>query len=93
MMRVAVATTMIGRSIGSVMCQKRSSTPAQSTRAASYSSSGIACSPASSIMAKNGTPRQTLVAITAGMARLGLDSHATLSVMSPARPSRSLSAP
>ena len=92
-MRVAVATTTIGRSIGSVMYQKRPSTPAPSTRAASYSSSGMACRPASSMMAKKGTPRQTLVAMTAGMARLGFESQATFSVMRPARASRSLSAP
>ena len=85
MILVAVATTMMGRSNGKVMCQKRASTPAPSTWAASYSSSGTDCSPASSMMAKNGIPRQTLVKTTAAIARSGDDSQATRSCIHPTR--------
>src|SRR2546428_4081589 len=79
MTRVAGGAMMIGGGSGSVMCQKRGVAGARSTRAASWRSSGIACNPASSMMAKKGTPRQTLVAMTAGIARPGSLSQATRS--------------
>ena len=44
-------------------------------------------------MAKKGTPRQTLVRITAGMARTGLESQATRSVITPIRIRTSFSSP
>ena len=45
---------MIGRSCGSVTLRNCATTPAPSTRAASYRSFGMPCRPASSEIMKNG---------------------------------------
>src|SRR5262245_59724556 len=58
-----ITTAMIGVSIGSVTCQNCCHGVAPSIEAASYSDGEMVCSPASSEMATNGTPRQTLAAI------------------------------
>jgi hypothetical protein len=60
---------------GSVTSRKRAHAPPPSTRAASYSSCGTVCSPARIAITKNGKPRQTLTAITAGLATFGPPSH------------------
>ena len=57
-----------GLSSGSVTCQKRDMGPAPSASAASYSSLGMDTRPARMVMAKNGSPRQTLTATTADIA-------------------------
>jgi len=57
-----------GLSIGSVMYQKRAPGPAPSASAASYSSRGMDTSPARMVMAKKGSPRQTLTTTTAVIA-------------------------
>ena len=59
-----MTTAMIGDSIGSVTNRNRCHGPAPSSVAASYSEGEIVCSPASSVIATNGMPRQTLAAIT-----------------------------
>ena len=53
---------------GKVTCQKRPHELAPSTSAASRYSRGTATSPASTVMAKKGSPRQTLTVMTAAMA-------------------------
>ena len=54
---------MIGVSSGNVMNRKRCHPVAPSIAAASYNEGEIVCSPASSEIATNGIPRQTLAAI------------------------------
>ena len=68
--RMTTASTGLIR--GRVTCQKRPHELAPSTSAASWNSLGTAISPASTVMAKKGRPRQTLTAMTAAMAYVGL---------------------
>ncbi len=63
-----VIVTMIGRSCGSVMLQKRRKDEAPSMWPASYSSLGTFCSPASSTTVVCGMPVQMPTTITAGSA-------------------------
>ena len=64
--RITTASTGLMR--GRVTCQKRPHELAPSTSAASWNSRGTAISPASTVMAKKGRPRQTLTAMTAAIA-------------------------
>jgi hypothetical protein len=64
--RITTASTGLMR--GSVTCQKRPHEPAPSTSAASRNSRGTAIRPASTVIAKNGSPRQTLTMMTAAIA-------------------------
>ena len=61
-----------GKSSGQVTCQKRCHGRAPSIAAASCSSGLMVCSPASRLIAKNGTPRQTLTMMTEISARVGI---------------------
>src|SRR6202795_2228476 len=64
--RMTTASTGLIR--GSVTCQKRPQELAPSTSAASRYSRGTVISPASTTIAKKGSPRQTLTVMTADMA-------------------------
>src|SRR5439155_23856497 len=66
---------MTPRRPGSVMYQNLATAEVPSISAASYSSSGIACKPASSITMKNGNARQTFIAVTEKSAVSGLPSQ------------------
>ena len=63
-----VIEVMIGRRLGSVTAVKRRHAPAPSMAAASWSSSGICWSPASSVTVVCGMPTHTPTTITAGRA-------------------------
>src|SRR5437867_6204027 len=67
MSRIITPTTMVNLSNGSVMDQKRCQGLAPSTLAASYSSWGIDCSPASSTSIMKGVLCQTSTKTTATM--------------------------
>ena len=72
-----------GSSRGQVTCQKRCQGRAPSMAAASCSSGLIVCRPASRLMAKNGTPRQTLTMMIEVIARSGSPSQLMRCVMKP----------
>ena len=62
---------------GSVMWRNLPQLPAPSIAAASYSSAGIACSPASRVTAKNGNPCQITARTTPAIAVLDCASQGT----------------
>ena len=68
MVEKRMTTASTGLISGRVTCQKRPHEPAPSTSAASWYSRGTAIRPASTMMAKNGSPRQTLTTMTAAIA-------------------------
>src|SRR6188768_3653228 len=72
-----------GSSSGQVTYQKRFHGRAPSMAAASFSSGLMVCRPASSEMAKNGTPRQMLTMMIEVMARSGSPSQLMRWVMKP----------
>ena len=63
-----VIARITGRSCGSVTSRTAAQRPAPSTAAASCSSSGMLCSPASSVIVVCGMPAQTPTTMTAGSA-------------------------
>ena len=65
----STTTIVTGSSSGQVMCQKRCQGLAPSIAAASFRSGLIVCRPASSEIAKNGTPRQMLTMMIDSIAR------------------------
>ena len=65
----SITTMVTGSSSGQVMYQKRCKGRAPSIAAASFKSGLIVCRPASSEIAKNGTPRQMLTMMIESMAR------------------------
>jgi len=73
------AVMKIGCKRGSVMYENCWSTEAPSISAASYSSFGMACSPARKLIVKNGVPCQTTTMITESIARCGSESHEIVS--------------
>ena len=83
------------RSPGSVMYQNFASGVVPSMSAASYSSSGIACNPASSITMKNGKARQTFIAVTESSDVSGLPSQLMVALGSrmPSEASRPFTTP
>lgn len=80
-------TTVVetGRSPGSVTWRKRCQAVAPSISAASYCSEGIDCSPPSRATIMNGTPSQTLTAITENLAQAGSFSQGMPSIPAPPR--------
>src|SRR5262249_22470776 len=74
-----------GLSSGQVTCQKRCQPLAPSREAASCRSGLMVCRPASSVMAKNGMPRQVLTTIAHHIPYSPLDRNGSLVVISPAR--------
>src|SRR5436190_8496286 len=72
-----------GSKSGQVTYQKRFHGRAPSMAAASFSSGLMVCRPASSEMAKNGTPRQILTTMIEVMARSGSPSQLMRWVMNP----------
>src|SRR5438067_2308384 len=67
-----ITTAMMGVKSGSVTWRKRCHGVAPSSAAASYSEGEIVCSPASRVMATNGTPRQILANMVDSRAFHGL---------------------
>ncbi len=86
-MRKITATSSTGASSGSVTRKNTAGAGTPSIRAASYSSRGIICSPASSSRAMKGVVFQTSVKTIAARASPGSASQAIPSPMSP-RPTR-----
>ena len=83
MIENSTTTIVTGRSSGQVMCQKRCHGRAPSIAAASLSSGLMVCRPARRLMAKNGTPRQTLTTMIENIARSGSPSQLIERLMSP----------
>src|SRR5512134_3923592 len=77
-------TSVTGRSSGQVTCQKRCHALAPSSAAASCRSGLIVCRPASSVIAKNGVPRQVLTTIAHHMAQSLFDRNGRRSLIQPA---------
>src|SRR6476620_1297672 len=75
---------MMGESKGSVTWRKRCHAVAPSMEQASYSEGEMVCSPASSEMATNGTPRHTLAAMVDSRAFQGSPRKSICSLISPA---------
>src|SRR5512134_1363035 len=76
-------TSVTGSSSGQVTCQKRCQALAPSSAAASWRSGLIVCSPASSVMAKNGIPRQVLTSTAHHIAQSPSDKNGNRSVITP----------
>ena len=74
-MRIITPTTIVNFSSGRVMCQKLCQGEAPSTRALSYSSWGIDCSPASSTSIMNGVLCQTSTSTTDTIDMNGLENQ------------------
>src|SRR3970282_132489 len=76
-------TIVTGLRSGHVTCQKRCQPLAPSRDAASWRSGLIGCRPASSVLAKNGMPRQVLTTIAHQSAQSPLDRNGSLVTMNP----------
>src|SRR5215510_3594534 len=76
-------TRVTGLSSGHVTCQKRCQPLAPSRDAASCSSELMVCSPASSVMAKNGMPRHVLTTMAHHMPQVPSERNGSLLVMNP----------
>src|SRR5437867_13423606 len=83
MIENTTTTTVTGFSSGQVTCQNRFQPLAPSSDAASCRSVLIVCSPASSVIAKNGMPRQVLTAIAHQSAQSPLDRNGSLVTITP----------
>jgi hypothetical protein len=77
-------TRVTGLRRGHVTCQKRCHPLAPSSEAASCRSGLMVCSPASSVIAKKGMPRQVLTTMAHHMPQTPLDRNGSLVVMRPA---------
>src|SRR2546422_889975 len=84
MIENTTTTTVTGFSSGHVTCQNRFQPLAPSSEAASCRSVLIVCSPASSVIAKNGMPRQVLTTIAHQSAQSPLDRNGSLVTIIPA---------
>ena len=84
---------MMPRSCGNVTCRKVLTRPAPSMAAASYSSLGIVCSPASSITMIHGNVFHVFAMITAAIARCGCPSQLMLVSISPTSRRKPFSTP
>src|SRR5438105_7564634 len=78
-------TIVTGLRSGHVTYQKRRQPLAPSSDAASWRSGLIVCSPASSVIAKNGMPRHVLTAIAHHIAYAPSDRNGTLVTIQPIR--------
>src|SRR5438445_10410588 len=83
MIEKTTTTTVTGFRSGHVTCQNRFQLLAPSSEAASCRSVLIVCSPARSVMAKNGMPRHVFTTIAHQSAHSPLDSNGSLVTMKP----------
>src|SRR5262245_11753272 len=84
-------TSVTGSSSGQVTCQNRFQAFAPSSAAASCRSGLIVCKPASSVIAKNGMPRQVLTRIAHHIAQAPADRNGSRAVVQAAWKSVQLS--
>src|SRR6266446_10704923 len=83
MIEKTTTTTVTGFRSGHVTCQNRFQPLAPSSEAASCRSVLIVCSPARSVMAKNGMPRHVLTTIAHQSAQSPLDRNGSFVTIAP----------
>src|SRR5690242_286254 len=83
MIEKTTTTSVTGLSNGHVTCQKRCQPLAPAREAASCRSVLMVCSPASSVIAKKGMPRQVLTAMAHHIPYTPLERNGILSTMKP----------